>query len=242
ISFTEALQHFQSTDLSECRQKVRATAAGRGHGLAALLCCLFGPPRLRPQLQGERELALAMAQCPLDDGESVHMRILQTIYRQLTGSRLGCPRYGEHWEELGFQGRAGGAKRCWGGSHWSHSRLSGGIQGQRKGFGHRRTTGWLRLEKPLELTFPFCIMSVNITRLVLQALREDRLCRECNRRQQVLAVLNRLYAAAFLQLYRVWKGQRQTLADCDRLLKALELATKKKPRQLLKSLEIYMDR
>lgn len=43
----------------------------------------------------------------LDDSERVHMRILQTIYRQLTRSRLGCPRYGAHWEELGFQGRAG---------------------------------------------------------------------------------------------------------------------------------------
>lgn len=43
----------------------------------------------------------------LDDSEWVHMRILQTIYQQLTCSRLGCPRYGAHWEELGFQGRRG---------------------------------------------------------------------------------------------------------------------------------------
>lgn len=43
----------------------------------------------------------------LDDSEWVHMRILQTIYQQLTCSKLGCPRYGAHWEELGFQGRRG---------------------------------------------------------------------------------------------------------------------------------------
>lgn len=49
----------------------------------------------------------------LDDGEAVHMRILQTIYKKLTCSRLGCPRYGAHWEELGFQGTA----RGWGGGH-----------------------------------------------------------------------------------------------------------------------------
>lgn len=36
------------------------------------------------------------------------MRILQTIYKKLTCSRLGCPRYGAHWEELGFQGTARG--------------------------------------------------------------------------------------------------------------------------------------
>ncbi|XP_010152540.1 PREDICTED: ELMO domain-containing protein 3, partial [Eurypyga helias] len=134
ISFNEALQYFQTADLSECR-----------------VPSLFGPPRLQPQLQGERELALAMAQCEcprhrpgrgalrescwylgtgcreglvlggqgaifgrlrgvfslpggLDNNERVHVRILQTIYKQLTRSRLGCPRYGRHWEELGFQG------------------------------------------------------------------------------------------------------------------------------------------
>ena len=46
---------------SPLQKKVRATV--RRQGLAALVHFLFGPPRLQPQLQGERELALAMAQC-----------------------------------------------------------------------------------------------------------------------------------------------------------------------------------
>uniref|UniRef100_A0A8C5X214 ELMO domain-containing protein n=1 Tax=Malurus cyaneus samueli TaxID=2593467 RepID=A0A8C5X214_9PASS len=90
--------------------------------------------------------------------------------------------------------------------------------------------------------FPFCIMSVNITRIVIQALREERLSRECNRRQQVIGVLNDLYAAAFLQLFRLWKCQHGTIADAGFFLKELELSTKKKPRQLLKSLEAYVSR
>lgn len=45
--------------------------------------------------------------------------------------------------------------------------------------------------------------------------------RECNRRQQVIAVLNDLYAAAFLQLYRVWKWQHKTIVDSGFLLKGL---------------------
>lgn len=43
--------------------------------------------------------------------------------------------------------------------------------------------------------------------------------RECNRRQQVIAVLNDVYAATFLQLYRVWKSQHKTIADSGFLLK-----------------------
>ncbi|KAM6191231.1 LOW QUALITY PROTEIN: ELMO domain-containing protein 3 [Sarcoramphus papa] len=252
ISFNEALQYFQTADLAECRvragpralalsrgvvlKKVRATA--RRRGLAALVRFLFGPPRLQPQLQGERELALAMAQCGLDDNERVHMRILQTIYKKLTRSRLGCPRYGTHWEELGFQGTDPGTD------------LRGtGMLGLMQILYFVMDSRTLPLAREIfqlsqheTQNFPFCIMSVNITRIVLRALREEHLSRECNRRQQVIAVLNDLYAAAFLRLYRVWKRQRKTVADSGFLLKELELSTKKKPKQLLKSLEAYVNR
>ena len=41
---------------------------------------------------------------PFDNTDSVHIRVLQTIYLQLTGARLDCPRYGDHWQLIGFQG------------------------------------------------------------------------------------------------------------------------------------------
>ncbi|NXW62660.1 ELMD3 protein, partial [Eurystomus gularis] len=240
ISFNEALQYFQTADLTECRKKVRATA--RGRGLAALLCCLFAPPQLQAQLQEERELALAMAHCALDDNERVHMRILQTIYKKLTRSRLGCPRYGVHWEELGFQGADPGTDLRGTGMLGLMQMLFFVMDSQTLPLAldifklsQHETQAAAVLQN-----FPFCVMSVNITRIVLQALREERLSRECNRRQQVIAVLNNLYAAAFLQLYRVWKWQHKTIADSGVLLKELELSAKKKPKQLLKSLEAYV--
>ncbi|NWI62901.1 ELMD3 protein, partial [Todus mexicanus] len=244
ISFNEALQYFQTADLGECRRKVRATA--RGRGLAALLRFLFGPPRLQPQLQGERDLALAMAHCALDDNERVHMRILQTIYKKLTCSRLGCPRYGAHWEELGFQGADPGTDLRGTGMLGLMQMLFFVMDSQtlplaREIFklSHHETQA-PAVTLLLSQNFPFSIMSVNITRIVLQALREERLSRECNRRQQVIAVLNDLYAAAFLQLYRIWKWQHKTIGDSGFLLKELELSTKKKPKQLLKSLEAFV--
>ncbi|KAM7080892.1 LOW QUALITY PROTEIN: ELMO domain-containing protein 3 [Ciconia maguari] len=251
ISFNEALQYFQTADLSECRvragpralalsrvvlKKVRATV--RRQGLAALVRFLFGPPRLQPQLQGERELALAMAQCGLDDNERVHMRILQTVYKKLTRSRLGCPRYGTHWEELGFQGADPGTDLRGTGMLGLMQMLYFVMDPQTLPLAQEI----FRLSQHETQNFPFCIMSVNITRIVIQALREERLSRECNRRQQVIAVLNDLYAAAFLRLYRVWKWQHKTIADSGFLLKELELSTKKKPKQLLKSLEAYVNR
>ncbi|XP_021230570.1 ELMO domain-containing protein 3 isoform X3 [Numida meleagris] len=236
ISFNEALQFFQTTDLSECRKKIQATV--RRQGLAALLHFLFGPPRLQQQLQGERDLALAIAQCGLDDNQAVHMRILQTIYKKLTCSRLGCPRYGAHWEELGFQGADPGTDLRGTGMLGLMQMLYFVMDSQMLPL----ALEIFRLSQHETQNFPFSIMSVNITRLVLQALREECLSRECNRRQQVIAVLNDLYAAAFLQLYRVWKSQHKTIADSGFLLKELEFSTKKKPKQLLKSLETYVSR
>ena len=41
---------------------------------------------------------------PLHPQDPLHLAMLRTIYRQLTSTRVDCPRYGEHWEAIGFQG------------------------------------------------------------------------------------------------------------------------------------------
>ncbi|XP_064493838.1 ELMO domain-containing protein 3-like isoform X3 [Pseudopipra pipra] len=256
ISFAEALQHFQSSGLSQSR-------------IPGVFLATWGVPSPR----GVPPSPLPGA---LDDSEWVHMRILQTIYRQLTHSRGGCPRYGTHWEELGFQGVDPGTDLRGTGmlglmqilffvldsrtlslareifqlsqhetqARPSPSSLRGDLpwnsQCSGKGKNKNLSRDFFGMLNPLRLNFPFCIMSVNITRIVIQALREERLSRECNRRQQVIGVLNDLYAAAFLRLFRLWKRQCGTVADAGSFLKELELSTKKKPRQLLRSLEAYV--
>ncbi|XP_032629299.1 ELMO domain-containing protein 3 [Chelonoidis abingdonii] len=234
IAFNEALQYFQTADLSECRKKIQPTVERRG--LSAMAHFFFGPPRLHQQLRGERDLALAIAQCGLDNNEKVHMRILQTIYKKLTGSRFDCPRYGAHWEELGFQGMDPGTD------------LRGtGLLGLMQILYFVMDSRTLPLARDVfklshheSQNFPFCVMSINITRIVIQVLREEHLSRECNRRQQVIAVLNDLYVATSLRLYIIWKTQQKTISDSGFVLKELEAFAKKKPKQLLRYLEIYM--
>lgn len=43
--------------------------------------------------------------------------------------------------------------------------------------------------------------------------------RECNRRQQVVGVLNEFYVATYLHLYQLWKTQQKTIADSGFVLK-----------------------
>ncbi|KAJ7305092.1 hypothetical protein JRQ81_010924 [Phrynocephalus forsythii] len=235
ISFNEALQFFQTADLSDYRKKIQPTLQRRG--LAAITHFLFGPPRLHQQLQSERDLALAIAQCGLDNNEKVHMRILQTIYKKLTGSQFDCARYGPHWEDLGFQGTDPGTD------------LRGtGLLGLMQTLYFVMDPRILPVARKIfklshheTQNFPFCVMSINITRIVIQVLREERLSRECNRRQQVIAVLNDLYVAVFLCLFNIWKSQKKTISDSGFVLKELEVLAKRKPKQLLKHFETYVN-
>jgi len=48
----------------------------------------------------------AVGEGPFDNDDPAHIRVLQTVYRQLTGDKVDCPRYGAHWEQIGFQGSA----------------------------------------------------------------------------------------------------------------------------------------
>ncbi|XP_032869985.1 ELMO domain-containing protein 3 isoform X1 [Amblyraja radiata] len=234
ISFNEALQHFQTADLYEYRKNIQPIV--RRTGFSAITHFLFGPPRLHKELQEERDLVFAIAQCSLDNNQKVHIRVLQTIYKKLTGAKFDSARYGTHWEQLGFQGEDPGTDL--------------------------RGTGFLGLMHTLYMVmdlqtlplardiyklshhptqnFPFCLMSINITRIAIQALREECLSKECNRRQQVIAVLNDFYVAAFLHLYQIWKTQHKTISDSGFVLKEVETFAKKNPKQLLKKLETYL--
>lgn len=66
---------------------------------------LCGPPEFRSeQMRKERDAVFYMALQQLDTSVEVHERIIQTVYRRLTGQTEPCPRYGSHWEVVGFQG------------------------------------------------------------------------------------------------------------------------------------------
>ena len=40
---------------------------------------------------------------PFDDNNHLHFQALLSIFKQLTGQKIDCPRYGPHWEQIGFQ-------------------------------------------------------------------------------------------------------------------------------------------
>ncbi|KAM4677678.1 ELMO domain-containing protein 3 [Discoglossus pictus] len=234
ICFNEALQFFQTADLSEYRKRIQPSV--RRSGLSAITHLLFGPPRLNKDLHAERDLVLAIAQCPLDNNQQVHVRVLQTIYKKLTGARFDCPLYGSHWEQLGFQGLDPGTDLRAAGLLGLMHPLYMVMEPRTLPLAH----DIYRLSQHHTQNFPFCIMSINITRICIQALREERVSRECNRRQQVFAVLNDLYVAIFYYLYHVWKTQNKTISDSGFILREIETFAKRRPKDLLRQLENHL--
>ncbi|XP_054433617.1 ELMO domain-containing protein 3 isoform X3 [Pteronotus mesoamericanus] len=172
----------------------------------------------------------------LDSQDPVHGRVLQTIYKKLTGSKFDCALLGDHWEDLGFQG-ANPATDLRGAGFLALLHLLYLVMDSKTLLMAQEI---FRLSRHHIQQFPFCLMSVNITRIAIQALREECLSRECNQQQKVIPVVNSFYAATFLHLAQVWKTQQKTISDSGFVLKDLEVLAKKSPRRLLKTLEIYL--
>ncbi len=103
VTFTEAMFHFKSANLDEYAASIKPTI--KHSGLSAIWHVFTGPPKILERLRTDRDLIFTLALCPLDNLEAMHLMILQTIYKKLTATDLDCPRYGSHWESIGFQGK-----------------------------------------------------------------------------------------------------------------------------------------
>ncbi|XP_043938165.1 ELMO domain-containing protein 3, partial [Protopterus annectens] len=178
-----------------------------------------------------------------DNNERVHTRVLQTVYKKLTGSRFDCSRYGSHWEEVGFQGVDPATDLRGTGFLGLMQVLYLIMNPQTLPLAH----SIYKLSQHQSQNFPFCAMSINITRITIQTLREECLNKECNRRKQVVGVVNDLYVAAFLHLYHIWKTQNKTISDSGLVLKGFYFSrvsdinkrTSRNQSQILELPEVY---
>lgn len=234
LSYYEMSEHLGTQDFSGVKDKIRTSV--EYHGFSKLKHFLFGPPKLHRDLHDERDRIFCIAASVLENSDRIHVRSLQTIYRSLTGSRFDCPRYGNHWEEIGFQGRDPATD------------LRGvGLLGLlhlvyllRDAKRQVLASEIYKLSLHPTQNFPFCVMSINLTRIALQALREGCLNKECNKQRDVLALMCDFYTGLYLQMYQVWKSQGKTITDSGFVIQHIETHGKKHPHAVLKNLEEYL--
>ena len=140
--------------------------------LAWMKCSCFHP-RINQNLEDEKKLIFAITNRCLEDENPLHFHVLLTLYKLFTGSRLDCPRYGNHWEQIGFQGNDPATD------------LRGvGCLGLIQPLYLVMTPELFPLAKDMYLislnesqNFPFLVLSINVTRIALHALRDGILNR-----------------------------------------------------------------
>ena len=181
------------------------------------LSCLFAPPRLDgDDLKRDRDEMFATAKTKLDDDDETHLRTLHTLYTRLVGVDRAMPRYGKHWEDLGFQGSdpATDLRGC------GMLGLTQLLCLVTRNFPNAAAIHSLSRDQTQE--FPMAPLSINLTHIALRAVRCGLLNKEARRLGSVWAAADAFYCGAFYEFYSRWKNGGKTIMDSGHVKRELE--------------------
>ena len=141
--------------------------------LISWMKCICLQPQINPILEEEKKLVFATSKRPFDNENPLHFHVLNTLYKQFTGSRLDCPRYGSHWEQIGFQGNDPATDLrgvgCLGLIHPLYFVMTPELSLLAKDI--------YKLSLHETQNFPLLVLSINVSRIALHALRDGILNR-----------------------------------------------------------------
>jgi hypothetical protein len=196
-----------------------------------LFGALRGTPVLATKtLESEREFVFAVAKVPLDHTNVEHERIMFSIYRKLTGDAVNCPSLGSHWEIIGFQG-ANPATDLRGLGMFGPLQLLYFI-----GKYPSVAADIFKLSQIPEQIFPMAVVSLNMSAMALELLREGKLSAHANKIGTAVHAVHDMYSALFLKFYQLWKREKRTIVDYDSTKKWLREYCKKNAAVLIKNL------
>jgi hypothetical protein len=216
---------------------------------------LFGPEKLRKEYIQNRDFIYLLATKQIDESCLLHTQILVSLYRKITGTLIDCPRYGTHWESIGFQGK--------------HFLMISLFKNQKnlilgtdpatdlRGCGvlsllltlylfedsilHKLTIDIYKLSLNEAQNFPFFVMGINLIRILLQIMHTNQLNNYFNKSNgKIIDICGKFYAALYLELYLQWKNNFKTIKDSGFVLRDIELKAKKSPKYFLNKLNKYI--
>lgn len=190
-------------------------------------------PSLSKNLLRERDRVLVLLKTKFSFDEPIHMRMLRSIYFELTRDRV-VSATGGHWEVIGFQGSD---------PRDDVNRFGGIFNVVQLLYFCSAYKGIIRsifiLSQDSYQNFPLCSVSINLTKLVIQRFLDGSLSSLCNK-EGVVEALNKLYVAAFVKFYDLWKRNKRTIKDFDNTLKEITKASGK-PANLVAFFKKYLD-
>lgn len=229
------INYINGSDMEEYLNQVKHGPDKRG--FRKLFSCLLGPPSLPPHLRQTQKLVQATAFIAFSNEVPHHIAMLRTLYRQLTGSTLDCPRYGAHWEDIGFQG-----------SDPSTDLRGVGLLGLVQAlylvitpelFPFAQDVYQLSRQESQE--FPLMVLSLNITRITLHVLRDGLLNRYLTLEDDVWTTVNFFYCALLYHVYHIWKSQHKTISSSGFVLQEAESFSRANVGLVIKNFERFLN-
>ncbi|OTF82215.1 ELMO domain-containing protein 3-like protein [Euroglyphus maynei] len=218
ITYQQLITYFFSIDLEPQSQMIRLEKKCNFFMKILRYIIFWKNYELKPHLVAEGNRIIRIAGQSFDNRNKFHIRCLYTIFAKLTGNVISAlKRFGQHWEEIGFQG-----------SDPSTDFRGVGILGLFQLTFFVITPKVCQLSKEIyDLSmdqvqhYPFAITSMNITQIVLQMLRDGSLNCFINQSDSVLNIFNQFYYGTFLHFHKIWKNDKKTIMDIGYVLKGV---------------------
>jgi hypothetical protein len=213
--YTAAQAYFLSAAaLPEAIRQQVADAAPQPSGW---LC--FAPRRADPALQRQLLQLQGLAKLAFDDANPKHTALLQAVHAAYTGSAAPAPRFGPHWDALGFQGNdpATDLRGC-------------GMLGllhllALQQHSPAAAAQVYQLSRHPVQGFPMAIVSINITKWVLTAARDGALAAAAaggGAEDGLWRASVAMLAGCWYELHRRWVAGGKTMAESGLVLKELQ--------------------
>ena len=103
INFKSAIIYFSKIDLTKekelVKQEIKQSSNKKWY---KKICPCFSCNKIHPLIKSKKNLISCITKIKYDDSNSIHLKILSTIYKFCTDENE-CPKSGKHWEKIGFQ-------------------------------------------------------------------------------------------------------------------------------------------
>jgi len=189
-------------------------------------------PGLEKKLWPEKDLVLFLKVTHFDFNDTVHHRMLRTIYSKLSRNKV-CPTIGRHWEVLGFQG----------GDPRTDLNRSGGVLNVLQMFyffSHHfdlLKAAYL-LAQDVQQNYPLACVSINITKMIIEALLAGKLSKLCNAGSKgVFDTCCQMHSAALYHYYWRWRTQKRSIEHTELTFNEVKTLLFRRPAKLLEMLD-----
>ncbi|GMS89755.1 hypothetical protein PENTCL1PPCAC_11930 [Pristionchus entomophagus] len=188
------------------------------------------------RLSEQRELLVALSNTPFSEASIEHWHLLCDFYRKAAAAATNtpgltphCPRTGSHWQTVGFQG-----------TDPSTDLRGVGILGLLQlhflvsewGLPEEQLTTVLQLSQDAQQNFPFAVVGLNFTSLIVTKLKSGDLNGLANIKNSFLDTMNGIYRGCYIAFYRDWKSTGKSIIDFQYALTKIDKALSRDPSAL----------